>query len=793
MKSRGESHLARSMTGISFMLSSKDGRAALALGLLTALSYFPATRAGFVWDDTIITTLPAVRDWGGLWRLWFDPGGAYLYGDVGEGHYWPLTYTSFWLEHKLWGFSPAGYHAVNLVLHFANTLLLWRLLLRLHAPVPWLIAAVFAVHPLHVESVVWVIGRKDLLSALFYLTAIATWLNFVETGRVRRYLLSLVLFAAGLLCKSSVVTLPAALLLLHWWKEGRLDLRTLWRVTPFFATGLVISLADLSYYRGLEALSLGYSMPERMLIAGHALWFYAGKLLWPTNLAVIYPHWDVNVLEPLAWGYVSAVIVIVALVWFARHRLGRGPLACMAFFVITLAPVLGFIDYGYMQFSFVADRYQYLAGIGIIALVAGAAATCLDKLHGRAKTVMTGVALPVLLSLSALTWKQSGIYRDELTFFNHIIALNPEARGVYLNLAAELNRLERADEALAAARIAVEKDPDSAKVRNTLGLVLLKLERYEEAEKNFRRALDINPRYAPALQSMADLLRRQEQYEAALDMFRKTLKINPDAALAHAGMGYSLARLNRYEEAVASIRRAFSMQPDLAETHSDLYLFLGWALHSIGRTDEAGRYLSRVQGQELQGASDFLLLADTFRVKDEYGKAVEVYRYVLEMEPDHAEAHAGMGDALFRLQRYREAIDSMQRALALQPEQPSAPTLHYLTGEAWQALDRPEQALQHYENALRLDSQLDEAANRVAELLFAQKRYEEALEVYRPLADRNPDDAATHSNIGSVLFMLGRAEEALQKFEQALSLDPNYETALANREQVRLSLQKKDN
>ena len=782
--------MARIMTGISSMLSSKDGRAALALGLLTALSYFPATRAGFVWDDTIITTLPAVRDWGGLWRLWFDPGGAYLHDNVGEGHYWPLTYSSFWLEHKLWGFSPVGYHVVNLVLHFVNTLLLWRLLLRLRAPVPWLVAAVFAVHPLHVESVVWVIGRKDLLSALFYLTAITAWLDFVETGRARRYLLSLALFAAGLLCKSSVVTLPVALLLLHWWKEGRLDLRTILRLAPFFVTGLAVTLADLSFYQGREALSLGYSMPERALIAGHALWFYAWKLLWPTNLAVIYPRWDISVLEPLAWGYVIGIVATVALFWFTRHRLGRGPLACMVFFIATLGPVLGFIDYGYMQFSFVADRYQYLAGIGIIALAAGAAASCVGKLQGRAQTVLTGVALPVLLLLGALTWKQSGIYRDELTFFNHIIALNPDARRVYQNLAAELNRLERADEALVAARVAVEKDPESAETHTTLGLALLKLERYEEAEKNLRRALEINPRYAHALQNMADLLRRQERYEAALDMFRQTLKINPDAALAHAGMGYSLFQLSRYEETVASIKRALSMQPELAQTHLDLYLLLGWALHSIGRTDEAGRYLRRVQGKEAQSANDFLLLADTFRVKNEYEKAVEAYRYALELEPDRGKAHAGMGDALFRLQRYQEAIDSMQQALALQPDQPSAPALHYLTGEAWRALDRPEQALEHYENALRADPQLDEAANRLAELLFAQKRYEDALEVYQPLADRNPDNADTHSNIGSVLFMLGRAEEALQKFEQALSLDPAHETALANREQVRLSLQR---
>ncbi len=782
--------MTRIMAGMSGALTSRDGRIALALGLLTALSYLPATRAGFIWDDVIITTLPAVREWGGLWRLWFDPGGAYLHGDVGEGHYWPLTYSSFWLEHKLWGFSPVGYHVVNLLLHFVNTLLLWRLLLRLDAPAPWLVAALFAVHPLHVESVVWVIGRKDLLSALFYFAAAMAWLHFIDTGRTGRYLLSLALYAAGLLCKSSVVTLPAALLLLHWWKEGRADLRALARLTPFFIAGLAITLADLSFYQGREAISLGYSLAERVLIAAHALWFYTWKLLWPADLAVIYPRWDVNAADPLAWAYVVALLVAAALLWATRRRVGRGPLAGAAFFIITLAPALGFIDYGYMQFSFVADRYQYLAGIGMMALFVGAGATCVNTLQTRAQAVVVAsVAAPVLLLLGALTWQQSGIYRDELTFFNHIISLNPDAYRVYQNLAAELNRLGRSDEALAAAGTAVEKDPDSAVTHNTLGLALLETERYEEAEKHLRRALEISPRYAHAWQNLADLQRRQGQHEAALEFFRKALEINPADALVHAGIGHTLFQLDRYDDAVASIKRAFSIDPDLLQTHRDLNLVLGWALHKTGRTDQAGRYLSNILGKEAQDANGFLQIADTFRITEEYERAVEAYRRALEMDPGHAQARAGLGDALYRLQRYEEAIDSMQQALALQPDQPSAPALHYLTGESWQALNRPEQAQEQYESALRINPEFDDAARRLAELLFAQQRYREALDIYQSMADRNPDDAGTHSNIGSVLYMLGRPEEALQKYEQALSLDPAHETALANREQVRLSLQ----
>ena len=774
------------------MLSSKDGRVALALGLLTALSYFPATQAGFVWDDVIITTLPAVRDWGGLWQLWFNPGDAYLHNGVGEGHYWPLTYSSFWLEHKLWGFSPVGYHVVNLLLHFVNTLLLWRLLAHLEAPAPWLVAALFAVHPVHVESVVWIIGRKDLLSSLFYFMAIMAWLRFVETGRAGRYVLSLALFVAALLCKSSVVTLPAALLALHWWKQGRLEARTLLQLGPFFAIGLMMTIADLSFYQGREQLALGYSMIERVQIAAAALWFYAGKLLWPTGLAVIYPHWEVGATDLQAWAYVIGVVTVVALCWGLRQRLGRGALAGIAYFIITLGPVLGFIDYGYMQFSFVADRYQYLAGIGLMALVVGAGvatAKRLDLLASRTQTVIAIAALPPLLLLGALTWKQSGIYRDELTFFSHISTLNPDAHRVYLNLAAALNGQGRAQEALTAARTAVQKEPGAADTQITLGLALLKLERYDEAERHLTRALDINPRSVNAMQNMADLLRRQGRYEAALEMFQETLALNPDSALLHAGMGYCLFRLGRYEETIVSIKQAFAMQPELAQTHRDLYLLLEWALHETSQTGAVDRHLAGRPGQITLNADDYVLLADSFRLQQDYERALAAYRRALEMEPEHGTGHAGMGDTLYRLQRYQEAAEVMQRALELQPDQLSAPALHYLSAESLRALGRPQQAQAHYEQALQLNPQMDAAANRLAELLVAQKRYPRALELYKALADSNPDDASAHSNAGVVLFMLDRTTEALSAFEQALSLDPAHENARTNLEQAKLRLQ----
>ena len=651
--------------------SRRDALALLVLALLVAVSYFPATQAGFVWDDKLVTTLTAIRDWDGIAELWFAPGSAYLQGDVGEGHYWPMTYSTFWLEHKLWGLAPTGYHVVNILLHFANTALLWRLLLRLCVPGAWLVAAVFAVHPLHVESVAWIIERKDVLSALFYLTAVLGWIRFVEEPRRERYILVLVLFVAGLLSKSIVVTLPATLLIYHWWQWGRVTQSDLIRLIPFFLVALCITAVDLSFYTSWEPLSLGYSPIERTLIAATALWFYAGKLLWPTELAVIYPLWDIGISDPLAWVYVVACIAVAALLWFGRERLGRGPLAGVAFFAVTLSPVLGFVDYGYMQFSLVADRFQYLAGIGVMAVLIGSAVHGVGRLASSFRMGVCGLAAVVLALLSVMTWQQAGIYRDEISLFSHIVSFNPEARDAHLNLAVALAEADRAEEARAAARIAVEQRPDLVNAHSTLGLALIKMNHLKEAEESVRRALELDPRHNISHHNLGEVLRRQE----------------------------------RYEEAIAS------------------------------------------------------------------------YRVVLEIDPEQALAYAGMGDALFQLERYEEALASLTQAISLQSDLPMAARLHVLMGQASQELGRTKVAAEQYERALLVEPHNTEALDHLAFVRFGQKRYEEALGLYRTLIDIGHAKAQNHTNMAASLFYLGRTDEAIQNLERALSLDPNLESA----------------
>ena len=551
--------------GIPDRFSRRDALAALALALLAAVCYLPAMLwGGFVWDDHIWYKSQAVLEWSGLGAIWSWPSII-----EGERHYWPLTYTTFWLEHKIWGLEPAGYHVVNVLLHLLNSLLLWRVLLCLAVPGAWFVAAVFAVHPLHVESVAWVIERKDVLSGLFYLTAVLVWLRFLEQPRPWRYGLALLLFVAGLLSKSIVVTLPVALLIVQWWKTDRISGKDLQRLAPFFLAALLITAGDLySYDSG--RINLDYWWAERVLIASRALWFYAGKLAWPTDLSVIYPRWNISLGDPWAWVYPAAALVLAAVLWFKRHRIGRGPLAGALFFAVTLSPALGFVNYGYMTYSLAADRFQYLAGIGVMAVIIGAAVHGTSRLSRGWRMGGTGLLVVLLAILGTKTWRQADLYRDDVTLFSHVISLNPKAKNAHRNLSLGLNKAGRQEEALAAARIASEQRPDQANSYSLLGRILEDLQQLDKAEDNYRRVLELDPRNREALKYLATSYFNRKSYREALDLYRKLAEVEPDNAKTHNNIGATLYYLGRSEAAIGRFRHALSLDPTLEGARTGL-------------------------------------------------------------------------------------------------------------------------------------------------------------------------------------------------------------------------------
>ena len=457
---------------------------------LMLIVYLPALGGGFGWDDdAYVTNNLTLRSVRGLSQIWGQL--------TATPQYYPLTYSSFWLEYHLWGPNPLGYHVVNVLLHTLAAMLLWRVLVRLQLPGAWLAAGIFALHPVAVESVAWITERKNVLSAVFYFAAALAYLRWLDYRTTKIYLLSFALFMCALFSKTVTASLPAALLLVIWWKHGRIPGRDVRPLLPFFAAGAALGLVT----SWLERTHVGANGPEwalsffdRCLIAGRALWFYAGKLFWPTNLTFIYPRWQIDPGIWWQWLFPAAAIAVVMIPWSLRARIGRGPLVAVLFFAGTLFPALGFANVYPMRYSFVADHFQYLASTGLIVLAAAGLTRIVRPVPFAA------VLLPLLLAV--LTWKQSAIYADAKTLWQDTLAKNAASWMAHNNLGTILESEGRIDEAASHYAEALRLKPDHAEAHNNLGNTSYKKGLTDAAIGEYREAIRLKPDYATAYSNL---------------------------------------------------------------------------------------------------------------------------------------------------------------------------------------------------------------------------------------------------------------------------------------------------
>lgn len=526
----------------------------LLLVAATVLVYQKAWQAGFIWDDDLYVTqneLLTAPD--GLRRIWFSLDSP--------SQYFPLTYTSFRLEYALWGLHPAGYHWVNILLHAANALLVWRLLRALRVPGAWLAAALFALHPVQVESVAWISERKNVLMGFFFLLAPLAWTRFVEASsrpKWRYYGLALAFYALALFSKTTACTLPAALLLILWLKKKRIDWRALKQIVPFVALGIAMGLVTLwweRYHQGTLGETFGMGLPERFLVASRALWFYAGKLLWPANLAFSYPRWTVSAGNPFDYVWLLVTAAVATLIYLARNRLGRGPEVAALYFAATLGPVLGFIMLYTFRYSFVADHYQYLACIGPLALAAAGFTWAFDHAGGW-KILLERPSYAVLAVLGLLTWRQSAMYSDWDTLWSTTVSRNANSWMAHNNMAIGLARKGAFPEAITHFNRALELNRDHGEAHYNLANALLQVDREEEAIAHYERTLQINPRHTRAHYNLAIVLVHQRRLEEAIVHFNKALEINPSDSVVHEKLAGALRQVGRTDEAEAHSRKA---------------------------------------------------------------------------------------------------------------------------------------------------------------------------------------------------------------------------------------------
>jgi tetratricopeptide (TPR) repeat protein len=626
----------------------------LALIAVTFAAYYPVLKNGFVWDDDrYIEQNIHLRSLAGLGQIWTEPLKA-------EPQYYPLTHTSFWIEFHLWGQRPPGYHLDNVLLHLGSAVLLWRLLGRLKVPGAFVAAMVFAVHPMQVESVAWATERKNVLSGLLYFLALWAYLQ-TRWGRriwdsdggggklaIGWYALSLLLFAAALLSKSVTSTLPAAILLLCWWRRGKIRAADFWPLTPMFVAGAAMGCLTgwmEKHVVGALGPEFDFLTPlDRCCIAGKAIWFYLVKFLWPARLSFIYPHWQVDPRQrPWLLLFPLSAATAIASCWLLRRRIGRGPAAAMLYFVGTLVPALGFVNVFPMRYSYVADHFQYLACIGLIVLIVGAAAR-FGTSRGK-----WGIGIVVIVAMCAASNLRARVYLDRRMLWTDTLAKNPDSPMAHNNYGAALMRDGEIDAARAEFRTAMRLQADAA---NWVGLGECFAIRgdYSTARDMYLKALDAIP---PSAEPVIHRLRAQPEFQlgTAYQGLAGQAAANPVLARQ-----YLLEATQAYQRAI-----------DLFPEYQDPRLNLAMLLADEGLFPQAIEQCQTVLGQDPESVGAHINLGAVFYMQGRLTEALTEYRRVLEIDPDNPDARASAGAILAQEGNLDEGIAMLQKALKLDP------------------------------------------------------------------------------------------------------------------------------
>jgi len=570
----------------------------LILILSVILAYTPVWQAGFIWDDDkILTANPCIVGPLGLKEIWTTSAADIC----------PLVITTFWVEHALWGWAPLPYHLVNVLLHAASAVLLWRVLRSLRVQGAWLGAALWALHPVGVESVAWITEMKNTESGLFFLLSIlffVRWLRAKElegrTGDGWNYALSLLFAALAMASKSSTVILPVVLCLCAWWMQGRWHWRNATSVVPIFLMSIAASAVSI-WTQGLQLAAVTdlqwvRTWPQRLATAGDAVWFYLGKLLWPHPLIVNYPRWQIDAGQWVSYLPLLAVIGILAIFWLKRESWSRACFFAFAYFMTALLPVLGLIDNYIFRFSLVFDHFQYLASIGLLALAGTGLARLSDFIIPKKPWLQSSLCAGLLLILGTAAWQRTWAYESQEALWSDALTNNPNCWACH----------------------------------NNLGLVFFGQGQAEEAVKHFQMALEINPNYLEAHSNLGNAFFKEGQLDEAIAQYEKASEIAPKFLIGHYNLGLAFFRKGQLDEATAQFQKALEISPNFVDAHSNLGL--------------------------------------VFLQKGQLDEAVAQYKKASEINPSSFAAHYNLGLVLVPKGQLNEAITQFQEALRLKPD-----------------------------------------------------------------------------------------------------------------------------
>ena len=779
---------------------------AVLLALVTIALYWPATGHDFVnYDDNVYvmnnTHVQSGLNWQSI---------QWAFSNLEAGFWHPLTWLSILADCQFYGLQAWGHHLTSVLLHVANTVMLF-LALRRMSGATWrsaFVAGLFGWHPLHVESVAWAAERKDVLSGLFWMLSLWAYVRYAQKSVVssqasgapatdngqrttdygprithhasRYYLLALFFFVCGLMSKPMVVTLPLVLLLLDWWPLQRLPFNTpspklknmlplIWEKAPFVAAALVCGVVTIYAERGVGALGAAtqYPLAERFQNALLSYLGYLKQTFWPTDLAVFYPYPETFSAWRVAGAGLAALMISALLLWAPRKRpyLAAG----WIWYVVTLLPVIGLIQVG--DFAR-ADRFTYVPLIGVFLAVTWGAYELTRRWRYGVMALSVAGSAAIILCL-ALTRQQLGHWKNTETLFQHALEVAENNYLAHNNLGTILDEKGQTDEAISHFQNAIRLKPDYADAHNNLGVALNNKGQTDEAVSQFQEAIRLKPDNVDAHNNLGAALDKKGQTDEAISQFQEAIRLKPDYAEAHNNLGAALDKKGQTDEAISQYQKAIRLKPDYADAHNNL----GMALHEKGQMDEAISQYQKAIRLKPDNADVHYNLGIALNNKGQTDEAISQFQEVIRLKPDNLDARNNLGVALNNKGQTDEAISQFQEVIRLKPDNLDARNnLGTALGEKGQT----DEAISQFQEAIRLKPGCAEAHNNLGTALGKKGQINEAITQYQEAIRLRPDYALAHNYLGTALYRKGRTGEAIRQFQEALRLKPDYAEARKN-------------
>jgi len=690
-------------------------------------------------------------------------------------NWFPITWLSHIIDYQLYGLNPKGHHMTNLLFHITNALLLFIILMRMTGKL-WrcaFIVAMFAFHPLNVESVAWVAERKNVLSTFFWLLTMWAYIPYAEKPTIKKYGLVLMFFALGLMSKPMLITLPFVLLLLDYWPLRRLKLeqggsdnevpvksqyhvksellKLMLEKVPLFVltTGSCI-LTLIAQQEGALINANNLSLTTRLKNAVVSYLEYLKKMIWPYDLAVFYPHPQSSLAD---WKWVVCFVVLVTITAICIKFIKKAPYFTVGWFwyIGTMVPVIGIVQVGMQA---MADRYAYIPLIGIFIIFAWGVPELISKWNQKEKVLSVSVGI-IILILLITTGGQVNHWRNSITIFKHALKVanensyNPYLINYYLGDAFWDKR--KTSEAISHYKMAIKLNPSYAPTYNNLGIIMGAEGKTEEEISLYKMAIKINPDVAEAHYNLGNILSLKGKIKEAISHYKMAIELNPNYAQAHNNLGNILGAEGNNEEAISHHKMAIELNPDSAQAHNNLGIILG----AEGKTEEAISQFKMAIELNPDSAQAHNNLGFSLGAEGKTEEAISHFKMAVELKPDYAQAHNNLGFALGAEGDNEEAISHFKMAVKLKPDLVDA---HYNLANALDLKGEMKEAISHYKMAIKFDPDHFWAHNKLGHALVQKGEIKEAVDQYRETVRLRPDLDATRDNLEFALFQLQKLE-----------------------------------